>query len=81
MRKIISLISIICLFACSKEVMFDSYPCVDGDCNALIQLDPLVSPGLYLDGNGYWNIEYNGIRKDKWNIVVHDDIEYTRYKR
>ena len=61
MKKAISLISIICLFACSKEVMLDSYPCIDGDCNALIQLDPLVSPGVYQDDNGYWNIEYNGI--------------------
>ena len=61
MKKIAILISIFCLFACSKEVMFDSYPCADGDCNALIQLDPLVSPGVYQDDNGYWNIEYNGI--------------------
>ena len=36
------------------------YPCLDGNCDAQFQIDPLVSPGLYQDTNEYWHIRYWG---------------------
>jgi hypothetical protein len=37
------------------------YPCLDGNCDAIFKIDPLVSPGVYQDTNGYWHIEHYGL--------------------
>ena len=37
------------------------YPCLDGECNTLFEIDTLVSPGAYLDDNNYWHVEFNGL--------------------
>ena len=47
------------LTSCSKEEI-TPYPCLDGDCSINFEIDPLVSPGVYQDGNGYWHIEHQG---------------------
>lgn len=47
------------LASCSKEEL-PSYPCANGDCEAFFEIDPLVSPGVYQDQNGYWHIEFYG---------------------
>ena len=60
MRKLIYITLISFLWACSPEELIKPYPCVDGDCNSFFQIDPQVSPGVYQDENGYWNIEYYG---------------------
>jgi hypothetical protein len=60
MRKFI-LISLISFFwACSPEEIVSPYPCLSGDCESLFEIDPLVSPGVYQDNNGYWHIEHQG---------------------
>ena len=49
------------LTSCSKEEINPyNYPCLDGDCNSYFEIDPLVSPGVYQDENGYWHIEHQG---------------------
>ena len=54
-------ITIVSFFwACSPEEISSPYPCLDGDCNAYFEIDPLVSPGVYQDNNGYWHIEHQG---------------------
>tara|TARA_Y100000114_G_scaffold96674_1_gene89965 strand:- start:1352 stop:1978 length:627 start_codon:yes stop_codon:yes gene_type:complete len=47
------------LTSCSKEEI-TPYPCLDGDCSINFEIDPLVSPGVYQDVNGYWHIEHQG---------------------
>ena len=47
------------LTSCSKEEI-TPYPCLDGDCSINFEIDPLVSPGVYQDENGYWHIEHQG---------------------
>jgi hypothetical protein len=47
------------LAGCSKEGV-TPYPCLDGDCNINFEIDPLVSPGVYEDENGYFHIEHQG---------------------
>jgi|TARA_B100000424_G_C22791468_1_gene425030 hypothetical protein len=47
------------LTSCSKEEI-TPYPCLDGDCSINFEIDPLVSPGVYQDANGYWHIEHQG---------------------
>ena len=64
------------LFSCEGEYIYDDvepningiinddnfpYPCLDGECNTLFEIDTLVSPGAYLDDNGYWHVEFNGL--------------------
>ena len=48
------------LASCSEEDNLNPYPCLDGECNAYFEIDPLVSPGVYQDENGYWHIEHQG---------------------
>jgi len=60
MRKLIYIILIGIFWACSPEELIKPYPCLDGDCNSFFEIDPLVSPGVYQDGNGYWHIEHQG---------------------
>ncbi len=49
------------LTSCSKEEIHSyAYPCLDGECNTEFWIDPLVSPGVYQDENGYWHIEHHG---------------------
>ena len=48
------------LASCSKEEI-NPYPCLDGECNTFFEIDPLVSPGVYQDNNGYWHVEHQGI--------------------
>jgi hypothetical protein len=47
------------LTSCSKEEI-TPYPCLDGDCSINFEIDPLVSPDVYQDENGYWHIEHQG---------------------
>lgn len=54
-------ITIVSFFwACSPEEISSPYPCLDGDCGTYFEIDPLVSPGVYQDNNGYWHIEHQG---------------------
>jgi hypothetical protein len=48
------------LASCSKEEIYLSSPCLDGNCDSFFEIDPLVSPGVYQDQNGYWHIEHQG---------------------
>ena len=60
MKKLI-IFSLVSLFwACSPEELISPYPCLSGDCEAFFEIDPLVSPGVYQDNNGYWHIEHQG---------------------
>lgn len=60
MRYLIYIGLVISLLACSKEEITSPYPCLDGNCDAYFEIDPLVSPGVYQDNNGYWHIEHQG---------------------
>ena len=62
MRKLIYIILIGIFWACSPEELISPYPCLDGDCNVEFAIDPLVSPGVYQDTNGYWHISHQGIQ-------------------
>ena len=48
------------LASCSEEDNLNPYPCLDGECNAYFEKDPLVSPDVYQDENGYWHISHQG---------------------
>ena len=48
-------------WACSPEELIKPYPCNNGDCGVIFEIDPLVSPGVYQDVNGYWHVEYYGL--------------------
>ena len=48
------------LASCSEEDNLNPYPCLDGECNAYFEIDPLVSPDVYQDENGYWHISHQG---------------------
>jgi len=60
MKKLIYILIISFFWACSPEELIKPYPCLDGDCNSFFEIDPLVSPGVYQDNNGYWHIEHQG---------------------
>jgi hypothetical protein len=62
MRKLIYIILISFFWACSPEELISPYPCLNGDCNVEFAIDPLVSPGVYQDTNGYWHITHQGIQ-------------------
>ena len=47
------------LTSCSEEEI-NPYPCIDGNCDAYFEIDPLVSPGVYQDDNGYYHISHQG---------------------
>ena len=59
-KKTSYLILFILLFFSCKEDKPGIYPCLDGDCNANFIIDPLVSPGVYQDENGYWHVKHYG---------------------
>ena len=61
MRKLIYITLISFFWACSPEELISPYPCL-GDCDTAFYIDPLVSPGVYQDNNGYWHIEHQGIQ-------------------
>ena len=42
------------------EINTSPYPCLDGNCDAFFEIDPLVSPGVFQDERGYWHIEHQG---------------------
>ena len=60
MKKLIYITLISFFWACSPEELISFYPCLSGDCDAYFEIDPLVSPGVYQDGNGYFHIEHQG---------------------
>ena len=61
MKNLLLIFSFISLLtSCSKEEITSPYPCLDGDCDTFFEIDPLVSPGVYQDENGYWHIEHQG---------------------
>ena len=47
-------------WACSPGELISPYPCLSGDCESFFEIDPLVSPDVYQDTNGYFHIEYQG---------------------
>ena len=60
LNRLLVLIGIVFLLtSCSKEEI-TPYRCLDGDCSINFEIDPLVSPGVYQDENGYWHIEHQG---------------------
>ncbi len=61
MKKFIYITLISFFWACSPEELINNYPCL-GDCDTSFYIDPLVSPGVYQDNNGYWHIEHQGIQ-------------------
>ena len=50
------------LYSCENEEenQIDLSPCLNEECSANFWIDPLVSPGVYEDENGYWHIEHQG---------------------
>jgi hypothetical protein len=62
MKNLIYIILIGIFWACSPGDTNQPYPCIDGDCSALFEIDPLVSPGVYKDTEGYWHISHQGIQ-------------------
>ena len=61
MRNLVGILIISLFYSCSSEDLInDPYPCLDGKCDSFFEIDPLVSPGVYQDGNGYWHIEHQG---------------------
>ena len=61
MSRLLLILSILLLASCSKEEIYlNPYPCLDGDCSNFFEIDPLVSPGVYQDENGYFHIEHQG---------------------
>ena len=59
LKKILILWFGFLLVSCSKEEI-SPYPCISGDCQVFFEIDPLVSPGVYQDVNGYYHIEHQG---------------------
>ncbi len=60
MRYFIYITIVSFFWACSPEELTNNYPCLNGDCNVEFAIDPLVSPGVYQDTNGYWHISHQG---------------------
>jgi hypothetical protein len=60
MKKLIIFSLVSFFWACSPEEVSKPYPCLDGNCDSYFEIDPLVSPGVYQDGNDYWHIEHQG---------------------
>lgn len=48
------------IFSCDV-VEHDNYPCVDGNCDGVFEIDTNQNPGSYLDANGIWHIKYSGL--------------------
>ena len=59
MNKAIYVFLLFIFFSCSTEEETSiCYPLEQ--CSAQFWIDPLVSPGVYEDDNGYWHIEHQG---------------------
>ena len=59
MNKAIYIFFLFIFFSCSTEEETSiCYPLEQ--CSAQFWIDPLVSPGVYEDDNGYWHIEHQG---------------------
>ena len=59
MNKAIYIFLLLIFFSCSTEEETSIwYPFEQ--CSAQFWIDPLVSPGVYEDENGYWHIEHQG---------------------
>ena len=59
MNKAIYVFLLFIFFSCStEEERSICYP--QEQCSAQFWIDPLVSPGVYEDENGYWHIEHQG---------------------
>ena len=59
MKKAIYVFLLFIFFSCSTEEETSiCYPLEQ--CSAQFWIDPLVSPGVYEDENGYWHIEHQG---------------------
>tara|TARA_Y100000991_G_scaffold21776_1_gene14008 strand:+ start:190 stop:825 length:636 start_codon:yes stop_codon:yes gene_type:complete len=59
MNKAIYIFLLLIFFSCSTEEETSiCYPLEQ--CSAQFWIDPLVSPGVYEDENGYWHIEHQG---------------------
>ena len=59
MNKAIYIFLLFIFFSCSTEEETSiCYPLEQ--CSAQFWIDPLVSPGVYEDENGYWHIEHQG---------------------
>ena len=59
MNKVIYIFLLFIFFSCSTEEETSiCYP--QEQCSAQFWIDPLVSPGVYEDENGYWHIEHQG---------------------
>ena len=59
MNKAIYIFFLFIFFSCSTEEETSiCYPLEQ--CSAQFWIDPLVSPGVYEDENGYWHIEHQG---------------------
>ena len=59
MNKTIYIFLLFIFFSCSSEEETSiCYPLEQ--CSAQFWIDPLVSPGVYEDENGYWHIEHQG---------------------
>ena len=61
MNRLVLIILVSFFWACSPEELSNSYPCVDGDCNAEFTINSLSQPNAYQDDNGYWNVFHEGI--------------------
>lgn len=59
LKNLVFILIIGIFISCSEDIE-DSYPCLDGDCNSFFEIDPLVSPGVYKDNNGYWHVKFYG---------------------
>ena len=61
MKNLLLLLFIPIVFTCSEEeINTPPYPCLNGNCSAFFEIDPLVSPGVFQDERGYWHIEHQG---------------------
>jgi len=60
MKKLVYITLISFFWACSPEELISPYPCLSSDCETFFEIDPLVSPGVYQDNNGYFHIEHQG---------------------
>jgi len=49
------------IFTSCEVLKDDSYPCPDGNCDAVFIIDDQQNPGSYKDNNGVWHIKYSGL--------------------
>lgn len=61
MKKLLYIFSILFLASCSKEELSDSV-CLSDDCLVNFWIDELVQPNSYQDDNGYWHIQFEGVK-------------------